>query len=323
MWLSAFFGMATIYAEATLAQTYKTTLPDGEVTGGPVYYIRQAFQGTFGKVLAGAFAVFITLALGFMGNMVQSNSIGSAFAEVFSSRGVDFPPVIIGVLLAVFAAFIFIGGTKRLAVVVEKVVPFMAGLYVLGGLLLILLNITHVPYVLKTIIVCAFDPSAMGGGALGITVQQAIRYGVARGLFSNEAGMGSTPHAHARATAKNPHEQGLTAMISVFIDTFIVLNMSCICGAVIRCAGKRKGGIALTQTAFSSVYGSFGDIFVAVCLLFFAFSHYFKLAFLWRSQCEISVWRYGSESVFLYCHRIYHCWFYPEGRSGMGIVGLF
>lgn len=272
MWLSAFFGMATIYAEATLAQTYKTTLPDGEVTGGPVYYIRQAFQGTFGKVLAGAFAVFITLALGFMGNMVQSNSIGSAFAEVFSSRGVDFPPVIIGVLLAVFAAFIFIGGTKRLAVVVEKVVPFMAGLYVLGGLLLILLNITHVPYVLKTIIVCAFDPSAMGGGALGITVQQAIRYGVARGLFSNEAGMGSTPHAHARATAKNPHEQGLTAMISVFIDTFIVLNMTVFAVLSTGALESGKGGIALTQTAFSSVYGSFGDIFVAVCLLFFAFS---------------------------------------------------
>ena len=272
MWLSAFFGMATIYAEATLAQTYKTTLPDGEVTGGPVYYIRQAFQGTFGKVLAGAFAVFITLALGFMGNMVQSNSIGSAFAEVFSSRGIDFPPVIIGVLLAVFAAFIFIGGTKRLAVVVEKVVPFMAGLYVLGGLLLILLNITHVPYVLKTIIVCAFDPSAMGGGALGITVQQAIRYGVARGLFSNEAGMGSTPHAHARATAKNPHEQGLTAMISVFIDTFIVLNMTVFAVLSTGALESGKGGIALTQTAFSSVYGSFGDIFVAVCLLFFAFS---------------------------------------------------
>jgi len=272
MWLSAFFGMATIYAEATLAQTYKTVLPDGEVTGGPVYYIRQAFQGRFGKVLAGAFAVFITLALGFMGNMVQSNSIGSAFAEVFNSRGIALPPVVVGLVLAVMAAFIFIGGTNRLALVVERVVPFMAALYVIGGLVLILLNITHIPRVLEMIVVCAFDPQAMGGGALGITVQQAIRYGVARGLFSNEAGMGSTPHAHARATAKNPHEQGLVAMVSVFLDTFVVLNMTVFAVLATDALSTGKAGIALTQAAFSSVYGSFGDIFVAICLLFFAFS---------------------------------------------------
>ncbi len=272
MWVSAFFGMATIYAEATLAQTYKTTPEDGEVTGGPVYYIRQAFKGTFGKVLAGAFAVFIILALGFMGNMVQSNSIGAAFAEVFSSRGVELPPVVVGILLAIFAAFIFIGGTKRLAAFVEKVVPFMAALYVIGGLVLIILNITHIPHVLQMIVVCAFDPSAMGGGALGITVQQAIRYGVARGLFSNEAGMGSTPHAHARATAKNPHEQGLTAMISVFIDTFIVLNMTVFAVLSTDALASGKDGIALTQAAFTSVFGGFGDIFVAICLFFFAFS---------------------------------------------------
>ena len=272
MWMSAFFGMATIYAEATLAQTYKTTLPVGEVTGGPVYYIRQAFKGTLGKVLAVLFAIFIILALGFMGNMVQSNSIGSAFAEVFSSRGIDFPPVIIGGALAVLAAFIFIGGTKRLGAFVEKVVPFMAALYILGGLILIILNITHLPRVLQMIVVCAFDPSAMGGGALGITVQQAIRYGVARGLFSNEAGMGSTPHAHARATAKSPHEQGLMAMISVFIDTFIVLNMTVFAVLSTDALATGKGGIALTQAAFSTVFGGFGDIFVAICLLFFAFS---------------------------------------------------
>lgn len=272
MWISAFFGMATIYAEATLAQTYKTTTPDGEVTGGPVYYIRQAFKGTFGKILAGAFAVFIILALGFMGNMVQSNSIGSAFAEVFATRGVALPPVIIGILLAVFAAFIFIGGTKRLASFVEKVVPFMAALYVIGGLVLIVMNITQIPHVLELIVVCAFKPSAMLGGAAGIGVQQAIRYGVARGLFSNEAGMGSTPHAHARATAKNPHEQGLTAMISVFIDTFVILNMTVFAVLSTDALATGKGGIALTQAAFTTAFGSFGDIFVAICLLFFAFS---------------------------------------------------
>lgn len=272
MWMSAFFGMATIYGEATLAQTYKTTTKDGEVTGGPVYYIQAAFKGTPGKVLAALFAVLIILALGFMGNMVQSNSIGVAFAGVFAARGIDFNPVIIGVILAVLAAFIFIGGTKRLAAVVEKMVPFMALFYIVGSLIVIGLNITEVPNVLKTIVVSAFNPSAAGGAAIGITVQQAVRYGVARGLFSNEAGMGSTPHAHARAAAKNPHEQGLTAMMSVFIDTFIVLNMTVFAILTTGVWGCGETGIALTQAAFVSEMGSFGDIFVAICLLFFAFS---------------------------------------------------
>ena len=272
MWLSAFFGMSTIYAEATLAQTYKTTDEEGHVTGGPVYYIRQAFKGTFGKVLAALFAVFIILALGFMGIMVQSNSISAAFTEAFTARNISFSPLIIGVLLAVFAFFIFVGGTKRLSAVVEKVVPFMAVIYIIGSILLLIMNASHIPYAFKQIFVCAFSPQSMLGGAAGITIQQAIRYGVARGLFSNEAGMGSTPHAHARATAKSPHEQGLMAMISVFIDTFIVLNMTVFAVLSTDALATGKGGIALTQAAFSTVFGGFGDIFVAICLLFFAFS---------------------------------------------------
>lgn len=271
MWLSAFFGMATIYAEATLAQTYKTT-EDGEVTGGPVYYIRQAFRGKLGKVLAAVFAVLIVLALGFMGNMVQSNSIGAAFENVFASRGVTVPPVVIGVVLAVIAAVVFMGGTSRLAAVVEKMVPFMAGVYILGSLVLLCMNITRIPGVLADIVVGAFQPSAVAGGVLGVTVQQAIRYGVARGLFSNEAGMGSTPHAHARADAKNPHEQGLSAMISVFIDTFIILNLTAFSILSTDVLGNGESGTALTQSAFQTAFGSVGDIFVAVCLLFFAFS---------------------------------------------------
>ena len=297
MWVSAFFGLATNFVEASLAQKYKTVGDDGAVTGGPVYYIRAAYKGAFGKVLAALFSVFIILALGFMGNMVQANSIGSAFVEVFNSRGITFQPIIIGVLLAIFAAFIFIGGTKRLAAFVEKVVPFMALVYIVGSLAVIFLNISEVPNVLKMIIVCAFDPAAMGGGALGITVQQAIRYGVARGLFSNEAGMGSTPHAHARAAAKNPHEQGLTAMLSVFIDTFIVLNMTvfAILSSGVLYSGKT--GIALTQAAFTSEMGGFGDIFVAICLLFFAFSTILS----WHFFAAVNVkWLFGEAAVKLY-----------------------
>ncbi len=271
MWVSAFFGMATIYAEATLAQKYKTT-EEGEVTGGPVYYIRQAFKGTFGRILAALFAIFIILALGFMGNMVQSNSIGTAFAQVFEARNIHIPPIVIGVLLAVLSAFIFIGGTSRLASVVEKMVPVMAGIYIVGGVTLLLCHITALPGVFYQIIVGAFNPQAVAGGALGITVKESIRYGVARGLFSNEAGMGSTPHAHARAAAKNPHEQGLSAMISVFIDTFIILNLTAFSILATGVLGNGETGIALTQSAFMDMYGSFGDIYVSVCLFFFAFS---------------------------------------------------
>lgn len=296
MWVSAFFGMATIYGEATLAQEYKTK-KDGEVTGGPVYYIHQAFKGTFGRVLAVIFAVFIILALGFMGNMVQSNSIGAAFSGVFESRNINIPPVAVGIILAVIAAFIFVGGTTRLAAVVEKIVPFMAGIYIVGSLILIGMNITALPGAFKMIFVGAFNPTAVVGGAAGITVREAIRYGVARGLFSNEAGMGSTPHAHARAAAKNPHEQGLTAMISVFIDTFIVLNLTVFSVLTTGAMDSGKGGIALTQEAFMRGFGSFGDIFVAICLLFFAFSTVLS----WHFFGQINVqYLFGKKAVKVY-----------------------
>ena len=184
----------------------------------------------------------------------------------------DSAGVAAGILLAVFAVFIFVGGTKRLAAVVEKMVPIMAAVYIVGSLVLIGMNITALPGALKMIFVGAFAPKAILGGAAGITVREAIRYGIARGLFSNEAGMGSTPHAHARAAAKNPHEQGLTAMISVFIDTFVVLNLTVFTILTSGAMATGKDGIALTQEAFVSNFGGFGDIFVAVCLLFFAFS---------------------------------------------------
>ncbi|MCI7262889.1 MAG: sodium:alanine symporter family protein, partial [Clostridiaceae bacterium] len=281
MWVSAFFGMATIYAEAVLAQTYKTEV-NGEVTGGPVYYIKAAFRGTFGKVLAALFSVFIVLALGFMGNMVQSNSIGAAFVEVAHTFGVELPPIVIGLILAAFASFIFLGGTKRLAAVVEKIVPIMAGVYIVGSLLLICMNITHIPAALVMILKGAFHPEAVVGAGAGIAVREAIRFGVARGLFSNEAGMGSTPHAHARAKAESPHQQGLCAMISVFIDTFIILNLTVFAVLTTGVMSSGKDGTALTQAAFQQGFGSFGIIFVAACLLFFAFStilgwHFFGL----------------------------------------------
>ena len=281
MWVSAFFGMSTIYAEATLAQNFKTEI-NGEVTGGPVYYIKAAFKGTLGKVLAGLFAIFIVLALGFMGNMVQANSIGAAFTEAFGAFNITISPVVIGVIVAAVAAFVFLGGTQRLASVVEKVVPIMAGVYIVGSLILIIMNITNLPAAIKMIFVGAFDPQAVLGAGAGIAVKEGIRFGVATGLFSNEAGMGSTPHAHARATAENPHKQGLCAMISVFIDTFVILNLTVFSVLTTGALESGKNGTALTQAAFMKGFGTFGIVFVAVCLLFFAFStilgwHFFGL----------------------------------------------
>lgn len=273
MWVSAFFGMSTIYAEATLAQQYKVK-KDGEVTGGPVYYIRAAFQGKFGKVLAAIFAVFIVLALGFTGNMVQSNSIGAAFSEVFSARNIEIPSIVFGLILAAVIGFIFIGGVNRLAAVVEKIVPIMAGIYILGSLVLILMNITALPEAIKMIFVGAFQPEAVVGAGAGIAVREAIRFGVARGLFSNEAGMGSTPHAHAVAKVKYPSEQGFVAMMGVFIDTFVILNLTALVIITTRSVTPDVSliGTALTQAGFSSVFGKFGDIFIAICMFFFAFS---------------------------------------------------
>ena len=229
--------------------------------------------------------------------MVQSNSIGAAFSEVFASRNINIPPVAIGLLLAVLAGFVFIGGTQRLAFVVEKIVPIMAFVYIIGSLALIGMNISEVPEAFKMIIVGAFNPKAVLGGAVGISVKEAIRYGVARGLFSNEAGMGSTPHAHARATAKNPHEQGLTAMVSVFIDTFIILNLTAFSILTSGVLDSGKEGIALTQTAFVNTFGNGGDLFIAICLLFFAFSTILGWHFFGRINVK---YLFGQKAVKIY-----------------------
>lgn len=266
VWVSAFFGMATIYAEAVLAQRYRTTV-NGKVTGGPAYYIRAAFKGTFGKVLAGVFSVLIILALGFMGNMVQSNSIGDAFHNAFGMSHLA-----VGIVVAVIAAFIFLGGVQRIAAVTEKIVPIMAAFYIVGCVVILVMNYKALPNAFTQIFVLAFNPQAMAGGVAGVTVQQAMRFGVARGLFSNEAGMGSTPHAHALAKVNHPREQGAVAILGVFIDTFVVLTLT---GLVLITSGLIPDGLtgtALTQAAFSQAFGGFGPVFIAICMFFFAFS---------------------------------------------------
>ena len=281
MWVISFFGMATIYAEATLAQETRIVDEDGSIRGGPVYYITTAFKGRFGKFLAGFFAVAIILALGFMGCMVQSNSIGATMETAFGIRS-----WVIGLILVAICSFIFLGGVQRLASVTEKVVPIMAAVFLAGGLIVLAVRIRYIPETFAMIFRYAFEPQAIIGGGFGYAIKTAISQGAKRGLFSNEAGMGSTPHDHALANVKNPHEQGVVAIIGVFIDMFIILTLNALviistlyagdgplagCGAAAASTVFNKTNLA--QNAFGTVFGqNAGNMFVAVCLFFFAFS---------------------------------------------------
>ena len=305
MWLIAFFGMATIYAEATLAIETREADSDGSYRGGPVYYITKAFQGGFGKFLAGFFAVAIILALGFMGCMVQSNSIGSTFETAFG-----IPSWIVGAVLVVICGVIFLGGVQRLAAVTEKVVPIMAAIFLLGGLVVLIARAKYIPATFGMIFQYAFQPQAIIGGGFGYAIKTAISQGAKRGLFSNEAGMGSTPHAHAQANVSTPHEQGVVAMIGVFMDTFVVLTLNALVvistlytegGPLAECGAAASTTLSkanLAQTAFGVVFGeSAGAMFVAVCLFFFAFSTILS----WNLFGKINVvYLFGKKSAVVY-----------------------
>ena len=277
MWIIAFFGMATIYAEAVLAQETKEVQADGTVVGGPIFYIKKAFPGKFGKAIAVFFSFATFLALGFMGAMVQSNSISSSCNTAFG-----IPNWVVGIVVAAASALIFLGGVKRIASVTEKLVPIMAILYLIGGVVILVMRAKYLPETIGMIFKYAFRPDALIGGGIGYALKTAISQGVKRGLFSNEAGMGSTPHAHALAEVKKPHDQGVSAMIGVFIDTFVVLTMTGLvvistlyAGNGILASGAAEGvsKANMAQLAFSSSMGDgIGNSFVAICLLFFAFS---------------------------------------------------
>ena len=303
MWVIAFFGMATIYAEATLAIETRVKNKDGSIHGGPVYYITTAFKGGFGKFLATFFAIAIILALGFMGCMVQSNSIGECFQTAFG-----IPSWIVGVVLVIICGIIFLGGVQRLAAVTEKVVPIMAAIFLLGGLVVLAVRIKYIPATFGMIFKYAFEPQAIVGGTFGYAIKQAVSQGAKRGLFSNEAGMGSTPHAHAQANVATPHDQGVVAMVGVFIDTFVVLTLNAL--AIICTLYTADGPLAngyvgdvtsvlsktnLAQTAFGSVMGAgLGAKFVAICLFFFAFSTVLS----WNLFGKINaIWLFGRKNA--------------------------
>ena len=308
MWIIALLGMATNYAEAVLAQETRIVDKDGAVHGGPVYYITRAFKGAGGKFLAGFFSVAIIIALGFIGCMVQSNSIAETCSNAFG-----IPTWVIGIVVALLAGFVFIGGISRLASVTEKLVPIMAIIYIVGCLVVLVMNAPQLPAAIALIFQCAFDPSAtVGGATFGLIA--AVSQGAKRGLFSNEAGMGSTPHAHALANVKDPHEQGVLAMIGVFVDTIIVVTMTALVvisvlyvgdGALTSNYLAQTAGEAaaitktnVAQLAFGAFFGEgIGGAFVAICLLFFAFSTILS----WNLFGKLNVvWLFGKKAVPVY-----------------------
>lgn len=292
MWISSFFGMATIFAESVLAQTYKKKQGEQPV-GGPAFYIK---YGLGSKWLAGFFAIAIIIALGFVGNMVQSNAITVAMNQTLNadSFGVN---LLLGVLVAFFVGLILFGGIQRIANFAGNVVPVMALLYIIGSVVIVVLYWDQLLPTLSLIVNAAINPNAAAGGVLGATVKEAVRYGIARGLFSNEAGMGSTPHAHAVAKVKHPAEQGLVAMVGVFIDTVIICTLTALVVIMTDAHKTDLEASAITQEGFARGLGEFGIPFIAVCLLFFAFTTILG----WAYFGEVNVrFLFGEKGVPLY-----------------------
>jgi len=265
MWVIALFGMATKYAEAVLAVKYREVDALGNHVGGPMYYIRNGL-GENWAWLGMAFALFGMIAAFGIGNMVQSNTVAS---ELYASFQI--PPWITGVVMAALTGAVILGGIKRIAKVAEKLVPFMAGAYILGALIIIIINISAVPAAIMLIVEDAFTGTAAEGGFLGATVMMAVRWGFARGIFSNEAGLGSAAIAHAAAKTNNPVRQGMIAMLGTFIDTIIICSMTAL---VIILTGAWDSGIKgapMSTLAFNTGFAGGGYI-VTFGLIIFAFT---------------------------------------------------
>lgn len=266
MWCIALVGMATKYAEAVLAVNFREKDEEGNHIGGPMFYIRNGL-GKNWQWLAVAFAIFGTIAGFGIGNGVQSNSVAQALE---ASYGID--PMMTGMVMAITVGLVLFGGIQRIAKVANKLVPFMALAYIFFGLIIILMNITGIPDAIVLIVKQAFNPTAATGGFAGATVWLAIQYGVARGVFSNEAGLGSAPIAHAAAQTDSPVRQGTVAMLGTFIDTLIICSIT---GLVIVLTGAWTSGVtgaALTSSAFEMALPGIGGNVVTVGLVLFAFT---------------------------------------------------
>lgn len=264
MWVSAFFGMITKYAEIVLALKYREKDDSGEYHGGPMYYIR---NGIGIKWLAVVFALFGAMASFGIGNISQSNSISSSLESTFG-----IPKLATGIALAVVCAIVIIGGIKRIAIVTERLVPFMAVFYLLGGIIILIMNIENLSPAVGLIFSGAFSLESVGGGIMGHVIMRGMRYGVARGVFSNEAGLGSAPIAHAASSAKESVEQGLWGIFEVFVDTILICTLSALVIITTGLYGGELEGADLVLASFNQAFGSLGGIFISVAILCFASS---------------------------------------------------
>ncbi|OOF81795.1 sodium:alanine symporter family protein [Rodentibacter ratti] len=265
MWITAFIGMSSAFAESTLAQLFKIQDKDGSFRGGPAYYM---VQGLKSRSMAVAFAIALIFTFGFAFNSVQSNSIVEATRNAWDWQG-----EYVGIALVILTAAIIFGGIKRIAVISSSLVPMMALFYLIMAVIILGMNIELVPTVINNIIKSAFTFDAAAGGFFGAMVSKAMMMGIKRGLFSNEAGMGSAPNAAAAAHVKHPVSQGLVQMLGVFVDTMMV----CTCTAIVILLSNNYGGealksISLTQNALQYHVGEFGLHFLAFILLLFAYS---------------------------------------------------
>ena len=266
MWMTALVGMGTKYAEAVCAVRFREKDENGNFVGGPMYYIQNG-MGANWRWLAITFALFAGIAGFGIGNMVQSNSIADALYTTF-----DIPHLYTGIIVAHLVGAVLLGGIQRISQVAGALVPFMAALYILASIVVLAINANAIPTAFGLIFTHAFSPAAATGGFAGAAVWAAIRFGVARGVFSNEAGLGSAPIAHAAAKTKGPVSQGLVAMLGTFIDTLIVCTFTAL--AILSTGVWTSGatGAALTSAAFEAALPGFGGVIIAVSLAIFAFT---------------------------------------------------
>ena len=265
MWCAAFVGMATKYAEAVLAVNYRETDEAGRKVGGPMYYIKNGLGDNW-KWLGGAFALFGSLAGFGLANTVQSNAVSQVLETNF-----NVPTVVSGMVMAVLVGCVLLGGIKRIASVAGKLVPFMAALYMTATFLILVMNAPAIPAAIILVVDSAFNGAAATGGFAGATLMLALRMGIARGIFSNEAGLGSAPIAHAAAETNSPVRQGTIAMLGTFIDTLVICTMT---GLVLIVTGVWSGepqGAAMTLAAFTGAL-PYGDIILSLCVALFAFT---------------------------------------------------
>ena len=316
MWISALFGMVTKYAEVVLAVRYRERNPKGDWVGGPMYYIRNGL-GKKWNWLAILFSLMAALAAFGIGNMTQVNTIAGSFNSVIDAFGGDSQAVTVslfgqivpvssiavGAFVAVIVAMVLFGGIKRIGAVTEKLVPMMAAVYIVCSLLVIGCNLDSVGKIFGMIFKGAFNAEAALGGVFGITIMQTIQKGVGRGVFSNEAGLGSAPMAHAASSETNPVKQGLYGIFEVFMDTIIICTMTSLtllCGYLcgVEVTWGVDAGTELIANSYSLMFGGqFGSLILAVCISLFAFSTILSWALYGSRCCEYLL---GTKSIKYY-----------------------